>query len=202
MKTLPIAMLAFGFALSTSAFSQDPPPPAPTKEAGNPANKSPGGMPTDANFLKTMAKGGMAEVEVGKLASQKAMNPEVKKFAQQMVDDHSKTNEKVKSLAKDKNVDLPAGPDAEQAAAKTKLEQQKGTSFDAEYMKTMVKDHQKTVQLLQHQINSGQDAKVKSFAQEALPTVQHHLQMAKDLEAKVARGATERTSRTTDRSDN
>jgi putative membrane protein len=196
MKSLSVAILACGAVLSAGAYAQTP-TPAPTKDTGTPANKSPSGMPTDANFLKTMANGGMAEVEVGKLATEKAMNPDVKKFAQQMVDDHSKTNEKVKTLAKEKNVDLPAKPGPEHAAAKSKLEQQRGTSFDAEYMKAMVKNHQKTVQLLQHQISSGQDARVKSFAQEALPTVQHHLQMAKDLEAKVAGGSTERTSRTT-----
>lgn len=193
MKMLRIAVLSVGALLNAAAFSQTPSSP-PINDTGNPANKSPSGMPTDANFMKTLAVGGVSEVEAGKLATGKAMNPEVKKFAQQMVDDHSKTNEKLKTLAKEKNVDLPMKPDAEHAAEKSKLEQQRGASFDAEYMKTMVKNHQKTVQLLQHQINSGQDAKVKSFAQDTLPTVQHHLQMAKDIEAKVGGVKTERTS--------
>jgi len=159
----------------------------PTKpDVGNSANKSPNGIPADATFMKTLAIGGTAEVDAGKLATSKATNSEVKQFAQTMVNDHSKNNEKLKSLAKEKQVDLPVTVDQEHAEAQSKLEKQNGAAFDAEYMQAQVKDHQKTVQLLQHEINAGQDASVKAFARETLPVVQHHLEMAKEIEAKLS----------------
>jgi putative membrane protein len=158
----------------------------PAADAGNPANKSPSGMPIDANFMKALAVGGVAELEAGKLATQRGTRSEVKTFATQMVNDHSANNDKLKALAKDRGVELPAQLDAEHAADKAKLETLNGTAFDVEYIRGQIKDHQKAVQLLQHQINAGQDANVRRFAQETLPTVQHHLEMAKDIHAKVS----------------
>ncbi len=184
MKSRTIFLLVSTLA-AANALAQLPSNSA-TGEIGNPGNKSPSGMPADTNFMKTLAQGGMAEVDAGKLATTKATNSDVKKFAQQMVKDHSKNNDKLKSLAKDKKVELPTMVDAEHAADKEKLEKQSGASFDTTYIQGQVKDHQKTVQLLEHEIDGGQDADVKAFAKETLPVVQHHLEMAKELNTKVA----------------
>ena len=142
---------------------------------------------TDEQFLKSMASGGMMEVEAGKLATARASHPEVKKFGQMMVTDHSKSNEKLKALADTRKVDLPKTPDAEKKAEKAKLEAQSGPGFDAAYMDTMVKAHQKTVALLEDQIKNGKDATLRHFAQETLPTVQLHLATAQQLQAQVSR---------------
>jgi len=183
MKSRNIILFASMLA-TTTVFAQTPTTPA--RPDTNPTSKSPSGMPADTNFMKSLAIGGMAEVEAGKLATSKASNTEVKDFAAKMVSDHTKNNEHLKTLATQKKVDLPGAVDAEHAAEKAKLEKQSGADFDAAYMQGQVKDHQETVQLLQHEINSGQDAAVRAFAQETLITVQHHLEMAKELEAKVA----------------
>lgn len=143
------------------------------------------GTMTDANFVKELAAGGMKEVEAGKIASERATHADVKKFAQQMVTDHTRNNEKLKNIARERQIDLPTKLDAAHTADKTKLESQRGANFDAAYMDSQVRDHEKTVQLLTRQINSGQDAKLKAFAQETLPVVQHHLEMAKDLQKKA-----------------
>jgi putative membrane protein len=183
MKVAKIALLGVAFATSMAA-AQTPP-----VDSGNPANKMPSPTSTsatDINFVKQLAIGGMAEVDAGKLASQRAQSKEVKEFAKQMVDDHSKANGKLTSLAKAQSIELPSKPDPEHAAEKAKLEKQDGVRFDSDYMAAQVKDHQKTVQLLQHQINSGQNPAVRQFATETLPVVAHHLEMAKELQAKVA----------------
>ena len=148
-------------------------------------NNGAGPSADDVTFMKKLAQGGLAEVEVGKMAVKRANDKDVKEFAQHMVDDHSKTNEKLKSLASERQVSLPTVIDPEQSATKSKLEMQGGAAFDADYMSVQVKDHQKTVELLRHQIGHGQDAGVKGFAKDTLPTVSHHLEMARQIHAKV-----------------
>ncbi|MES1196921.1 MAG: DUF4142 domain-containing protein [Steroidobacter sp.] len=152
----------------------------------NRVNESPRSMSSDAVFMKTLAIGGIAEVEAGTLATSKAGNKEVKHFAERMVNEHSKNNEQLKALAKEKLVDLPTVVDADHAATQAKLEQESGSDFDAEYMKSQVRDHRKTAQLLKREINDGQDAEIKAFAQETLTVVRHHLEMARDLQAKIS----------------
>jgi putative membrane protein len=140
---------------------------------------------TDTKFMKTLAQGGMAEVEAGKLADEKASDPGVKQFAAQMVRDHTQNNEQLRALAKNSGVSLPTETAHQLAAQQSKLESDSGAAFDAAYIRDQVQDHQKTVQLLEHEIQNGQDPAVRQFAQQTLPVVSHHLAMAKELQGKL-----------------
>jgi putative membrane protein len=142
----------------------------------------------DEKFLKDFVQANAAEVEAGKLASQKAQNADVKAFAKHMVDDHSKTIGKVETVASKYNVDVKAKPDMKHKAKSAMLEQKDGANFDEAYIKSQVKDHEEVVQMLQKQIRDGKDPAVKQLASQALPDVQHHLEMAKQLQAKVSGG--------------
>jgi putative membrane protein len=117
----------------------------------------------------------MGEVELGKLAQDKASDPAIKSFAAMMVKDHSQANEELKALAASKGVSLPAGAGAGSAAKKTELKVLSGNAFDKSYVTNQVKAHQETVALLQKEIASGRDADAKMFAQKVLPTVEKHL---------------------------
>lgn len=139
------------------------------------------GSSPDHSFYHSLAEGGMAEVDLGKLAQQKSTNPKVKQFAQMMVTDHSAANAKLDALATSKQADVPRTLDASHQAEKSKLEALSGSSFDKAYVKSQVKDHEKTVSLLEKEISSGQDADAKAFAQSVLPTVKHHLEAARTL---------------------
>ena len=138
-----------------------------------------------SNFWNEAAAGGMAEVELGKLASTKSQNASVKQFAQMMVTDHTKGNDELKSLAMKKNVVLPTAPDAAHQAVKHKLEGMSGADFDRAYVEAMVKDHEATVQLFESQAQGGADADAKAFATKTLPTLQKHLDMIKDIQSKM-----------------
>jgi putative membrane protein len=140
---------------------------------------------TDSTFMKTLAQGGLAEVEAGKMATEKANDPAVKQFAQQMVEDHTKNNDELKALAQKSGVTLPTTTGHQLQSQQSKLENANGVTFDAAYVKDQVQDHQKTVQLLEQEIRSGHDPAVRQFAQETLPVVQHHLDMAKQLQSKL-----------------
>jgi putative membrane protein len=130
---------------------------------------------SDSSFMKKAADGGMAEVELGKLAAEKGSSPEVKDFGQRMVDDHSKANEQLKLLASQKHVDLPQQPTAKHAATKAKLEKLSGQDFDKAYVAEMVKDHKQDVAEFQRESKNAHDDDLKSFASQTLPTLQDHL---------------------------
>src|SRR5215471_14292724 len=128
---------------------------------------------SDASFLKKAALGGLEEVELGKLAADKASNPDVKAFGQKMVDDHTRSNDGLMKLAQQKNLQVPSAPDASGKREIDKLSKLSGAAFDKAYMKEMVEDHKK-------------DFDVKNFASTTLPTLKEHLDMAKTDHAKVA----------------
>lgn len=141
----------------------------------------------DTTFAMKAAQGGMAEVKLGQLAADKASNPDVKAFGQKMVDDHTKANDQLKSVAGNENMTLPTDINAKDQAEYDKLSKLSGADFDKAYMKNMVKDHEMDVKDFQKEANSGKDPQLKSFASTTLPILQSHLQMAKETQAKVAR---------------
>jgi putative membrane protein len=153
-------------ALATSAFAQNPPR----------ANSS---GSADIEFVVDAAKGGMAEVALGRLATERAKNDEVKRFGQHMVDDHTKAGEQLKSIAESKGIKLPQDIDAKDRALLNRLQKLNGAAFDRAYMQAMVSDHVKDVSEFKHEANAGRDPQMKSFASTTLPTLEEHLQHAR-----------------------
>jgi putative membrane protein len=147
------------------------------------ASSSSGLAPTDRTFMKKAAAGGLAEVELGQLATQKASSPEVKQFGQRMVDDHSKANDQLKQIASQKGVALPDKLDAKDAATKARLEKLSGEEFDRAYMKDMVADHTKDVTEFRTEARNGRDPEVKNFASRTATTIEDHLKQAKSISA-------------------
>jgi putative membrane protein len=161
---LPVALLSPGFA------------------AGALANSLSHG---ERKFIEEAAKGGMAEVEHGQSSLEHASNPQVKQFAAKMVQDHSKANEELRSLAQAKGVTVPSGPKSTEKHEMSKLAKLQGDAFDREYMDHMVKDHEKDVKEFQKEADKAKDADVKNFAANTLPTLQEHLRMAQEADAAV-----------------
>src|SRR6185503_1782374 len=106
---------------------------------------------------------GTAEVELGKLALQKTQRDDVKKFAQQMVDDHTKAGDELKALAMRKNISWPADLDAEHKALKDRLSKLSGAAFDQAYTQAMVDGHRKVAAEFRTETTSGADAEVKAW---------------------------------------
>lgn len=139
-----------------------------------------------SNFMSKASQGAMTEVQLGQLALQRASSDSVKRFAQQLIADHTKANNELKQLAAKKSVQLPTEINAEQKSTIDRLSSLNGPEFDKEFMKHMVDDHEKDVNEFQKQAESGNDADVKAFAAKTLPTLQQHLQMSRDTVAKIA----------------
>lgn len=136
------------------------------------------------DFMKAAAQGGMAEVEMGRLAASKAADPEVKKYGQMMVDDHSKANAELKTLAGKKNVTLPADLGSHQATV-DKLKGLSGADFDKAYVSAMVDDHEEDVGEFQSQADKSADADVKAFAAKTLPVLKNHLETIRTIDARI-----------------
>jgi len=139
----------------------------------------------DLAFMNEAAPGGMAEVELGKLASAKAENAEVKAFAQKMVEDHSKAGDELKQLAAQKKVILPPDVMPKHKEIIDKLSKLNGADFDKEYVKAMVADHEKDVAAFENVSKTAVDADVKAFATKTLPTLKMHLEMIKAMSEKM-----------------
>jgi putative membrane protein len=139
----------------------------------------------DYKFLREAAEGGQAEVELGQLAKQKAVDPSVKSFGDRMITDHSKANDELKSLASQKGATLPATLSHSERSSLDRLQKATGKDFDKEYVSTMVKDHKKDVKDFEDASKDLKDPDLKAFASKTLPTLQEHLRMAQDLENTV-----------------
>lgn len=146
----------------------------------------------DRKFMEKAAQGGLAEVQLGKLAADKASSPEVKRFGQRMVDDHGKANDQLKQLATSKGVNLPSELDRSTRREMDRLTKLSGAAFDREYMQHMVSDHKKDVSEFKSVAKRAKDADLRQFAASTLPTLEQHLSLAQ--EAQKAANAAPRTA--------
>jgi putative membrane protein len=139
----------------------------------------------DHKFATDAAQGGLMEVDLGQLAAQKASSQAVKDFGQRMVTDHSKANQQLMQIAAQKGMSLPKTMAADMKQERDKLAATSGTEFDRMYMSHMVKDHEKDVKEFEKQAEKGNDPALRSFAQETLPVLRQHLELAKTVAAQV-----------------
>jgi putative membrane protein len=131
----------------------------------------------------------MAEVELGRLAEQKAANAKVKEFGARMAADHGKANGELKALAARANVTLPSTVGDQHQATRDRLAKLSGAAFDRAYIKEMVSDHEKDVAAFRKESESGQDAAVKAFAAKTLPTLDEHLKLVQAIDQALGQGA-------------
>jgi len=139
----------------------------------------------DADFAMKAAAGGSMEVELGKYAAENATSPNVKAFGQTMVTDHSAANQELKNLAAAKNITLPAVPNADQQKKMDYLKKKTGADFDKDYIDMMVSDHKDDIDEFQKEADKGNDPEIKAWASGKLPTLQHHKQMADDIQKEL-----------------
>jgi putative membrane protein len=193
IRNITVVVASAGWLLTAAAYAQ---------QGGNPGGLSPDtpGLETaspaadhsntqDKLFVRQAAIGNQAEVELGKLASKKAASQPVRDFAQHMIDDHSKSGDLVRKLGRGANANIPKELDPEHQSVRAKLEKASGKDFDIAYIGSMIQDHQRTANLLQWEITSGQSESLKKYAADTLPDVMEHLEMAKEQHAMLTSGA-------------
>lgn len=137
-------------------------------------------------FAVKAANGGMLEVEMGRLAQEKAMSKDVKDFGAMMVKDHSKANDELKALATLKNVTLPTTLGEDEQKHVNDLTKLSGKEFDKKYVSMMVDDHKEDIDLFKKTAEDDKtDAEIKAFAAKTLPTLQKHMDAINAIDKKI-----------------
>jgi len=139
----------------------------------------------DNAFAMNGAQANMAEIALGRLASQKSKNAEVKRFVQRLIADHTNANTALRPIASKKNITLPTEVKPEQQQTYDRLAKLSGAEFDREFMALMVTNHQKSEAAYQAESTNGTDPELKAFAAKILPTIQEHLRMAQEIASKL-----------------
>jgi len=172
---LPLALLAGAAAAQTQGN-----PGFTTPSSAAPAS-SPAANPQDRLFVQLAGQGGLAEVELARLADGKAQSAEVKAFARRMADEHAAANRELAASARQAGLAPPSRPSADHEAMRAQLAGLSGRSFDDAYLRGQLVEHQKTTQLLEWELGSGQQAPLQRFAAATLPAVLDHLQHVQRL---------------------
>jgi putative membrane protein len=147
------------------------------------------GVPfTDEAFVVLAASGGTLEVELGKLAKTNAANPEVQKFGERMVTDHTKANKNLAEAAKSAGLGLPVKLLPDHQKHLDHFAGLKGAAFDTAYMKHMVADHKEDIALFERATKEAKNEKVKALATQTLPTLREHLKLAEKVNAGLKGG--------------
>jgi putative membrane protein len=148
----------------------------------------------ESTFVMEAAEGGMMEVQLGKLAQEKAGDDKVKQFGKRMEQDHSKANNELKKIASDKGIQLSTDLNKKHKTKVDKLTKLSGADFDKQYMNDMVSDHKEDIKKFQRVADKGKDADLKQFASKTLPTLKEHLQLAESTAQQVKSGGKTKTS--------
>ena len=125
------------------------------------------------------------EIKMSQLALNQSNNPQVKQFAQRMINDHTKASQDLMSIAQKKGLTVGTALDEKQQKTIDDLASKSGADFDRAYMKETTKDHKKDIKAFEKEANKGQDPDLKSFASKTLPVLKEHETMAKNLKESV-----------------
>jgi putative membrane protein len=139
----------------------------------------------EASFIKEAAQGGLAEVQMGKLAAEKGQNQEIKQLGQRLEQDHSKANQELTQLAQTKGVTLPSEPPRKEERMADKLQDKTGADFDKAFAEHAIKDHEKDITKFEKALRDCKDSDLRAFIEKTLPVLRQHLQMARNAGSTV-----------------
>jgi putative membrane protein len=143
-------------------------------------NSTLGIAPTTTDFVQEAAISDMFEIQSSKAASAKLTGPE-KDFATEMITDHTKTSAELSEAVKNANVTLPTAMDSSHQKMLDKLNSLNGDDFRKQYFSDQVSAHKDAVSLFERYGKGGDNPTLKTWASTTLPTLQHHLDMARGL---------------------
>lgn len=189
LKSLILSAGAAALLAAAPAWAQNQIPGGRgTPQGGGSAAESPGsgGLPKrDIAFIEHAAQDGRAEVELGRLAEQRASSPDVKAFGRRLVEDHGKANRQLMTIAQSADVAPPKGLDKEQRALHARLEKLSGPAFDRAFIASQVEDHTKDIRYFGQEAKKLENPQLQNFAQQTMPVLEQHLRLAEQLNGQL-----------------
>ncbi len=195
MKATGLVAMACAAALTVACGGngRDEITPAEAEQAqsvGTAGETNTGASGDAKHFAEQAVKRGAAEVELGTLASERAMNAEVKQFAQTMVREHTKAGAALREATAAHGLQLVGELPDDSEKLLTKLQGLQGADFDREYMDAMVEAHKEMKAMVTRRVddarlmtdNGAVETAINDWAAQALPTVEHHLMMAEQID--------------------
>ena len=177
-----VACLVATALTAAPALAQTANAPAANAPAATGARSQPAAQNVSAaDFVKEAANSDMFEIQSSQVAADKIKDGKIHDFAQRMIRDHTQSSEKLKAAAKGQTV--PTSLDAEHAQKLQQLKQASGDDFARSYVQMQVEGHQKAVSLFDSYAQHGDNAELKQFAQQTLPTLREHLQMITQIQS-------------------
>jgi len=186
MRNLLLIPLAAGLTTISSARAQQPAAPAGTATpagaaapAGGAAQAGAKAAVDDRLFAAAATVSGLAEVTISRIGVERATDPDLKKFSQRMIDDHTRANRELAELASRKGIAMPATLDPKSQFCGQSLAGLSGKEFDNCYAKAQLVAHMEAVSAFEAEAERGQDPDVKAWAAKTLPHIREHLAMIK-----------------------
>ncbi|GAA6618153.1 DUF4142 domain-containing protein [Scytonema sp. NUACC26] len=160
--------------LAQNTPSKPSPAPNSTNRTGNQAN-------IDQKFVTQAGESDQFEIQTSQLALQRAKSPEVKKYAQHMINEHRNSSKQLSSIAQQKGYKLPTTIGQANASLLTQLTKAVDTNFDNTYMQLQVTAHTKTLDNYRNYIANSSNSDLKAFATKTAPIIENHLKMAQSM---------------------
>jgi putative membrane protein len=151
----------------------------------------------DNAFIKEASQGGLAEIEMGRMAEQHAQNAQVKQLAERLVQDHTKANQQLMQIAQQDGVNLPPAASRKESHTENKLQGKTGAAFDKAFVEHALTDHEKDIKKFQTELQNTKSPQLKAWIEQTLPALRQHLELARAAGASV--GLDQGTLNATDR---
>jgi putative membrane protein len=132
-------------------------------------------------FMMDAAQGGLAEVELGRLAEQRGSSAQVRDFGRMMVQQHSQANSELMAIAQRLGVSLPSSLPPSAQVAQMRLQQAQGPDFDRQYVALQAAGHLQQRVLFQFAADNAQNPELRSFAQKTLPVIERHINQLRSI---------------------
>jgi putative membrane protein len=158
------------------------------------AASTPGRLsPADKHFMNTAANVDMIEAHLGQMAEAQGSDAGVKDFAKRLADDHSHAYGQLLDLAKKTGDTIPRGINIQRDHAAAQLEHLQGMRFDRAFVRDEISDHEKALAEFKHEAAHGSNPDVKALASQTIPTLEQHLNTARQLAKSESRTAAKRS---------
>jgi putative membrane protein len=151
---------------------------------------------SDQEFAMKASAANLAEINMAKMALKQARSGEVRKYAQHLLDDHTKANEQLNKILDKHRIPPAPAMDQRHTTLAARMAALQGAEFDRAFTREMVNDHKEAVALFESEANHGQIKALKQFASKTLPKLKDHLKMAEQLSGSSREGGARGGDRT------